>query len=181
MYDSKPVTMKRKDTIINILIFVVIVGGALVYRYMQSVVPYWQCSEVYKRYHKVEGVRASYIKNFPLNDTLTIGVTLLEATTDSGWAMLQEDFGLPVIPKELEELFCGDSNKVSVKCIPKKTPLYMGGDTLVNDWIAISRYKRRICHFVIESKEQMRLIVHKNVDENIESDSITYYNTNLIN
>ena len=170
---------KRTRILLTVLVCSFLVGVALVYRYMQYVVPYWQCSEVYKRYHKVEGVRATYVKNYPVNDTLTVGVTLLEATTDSGWAMLQEDFGLPVIPKELEELFCGDSNKVSVKCIPKKTPLYMGGDTLVNDWIAISRYKRIICHFVIESKEQMRLIVHKNVDENIESDSITYYNTKI--
>ena len=172
--------MKKSSIyIIFVLVVVAAIVAGLAVRYVPSVVPYWQCSEVYKRYSKVEGVRASYIKDYRINDTLTLGVTLLEATTDSGWAMLQEDFGLPVIPKELEELFCGDSNKVSVKCIPKKTPLYMGGDTLANDWIAISRYKRRICHFVIESKEQMRLILHKNVDENIESDSITYYNTKI--
>ena len=170
---------KKKHIAICVVACTAVVLVTAICRLWPRPVPLEECSEVYKRYHKVEGVRATYVKNYPVNDTLTVGVTLLEATTDSGWAMLQEDFGLPVIPKELEELFCGDSNKVSVKCIPKKTPLYMGGDTLANDWIAISRYKRRICHFVIESKEQMRLILHKNVDENIESDSITYYNTKI--
>ncbi len=172
---------KRTRILLTVLICSILVGGALVYRYMQYVVPYWQCSEVYKRYHKVEGVQATYVKNYPVNDTLTIGVTLLEATTDSGWAMLQEDFGLPVIPKEVEEFFYGDSNRVSVKSCPKSVPLYTDRDTLADDIIAISRYKRRICHFVIESKEQKRLILRKKVDENIESDSIAYYNTNLIN
>ena len=170
--------MKRKDTIINILIFVVIVGGALVYRYMQSVVPYWQCSEVYKRYHKVEGVRATYVKNYPVNDTLTVGVTLLEATTDSGWAVMQKDFGLPVILKEYEELFYEDSNRVSVKVYPKTVPLYVGGDTITNDLVITSRYKRTILHFVITSREQKRAITRKAYNDNIEGDNATYYSTN---
>ena len=172
--------MKKSSIyIIFILVVVAAIVVGLAVRYVPSVVPYWQCSEVYKRYSKVEGVCASYIKDYRINDTLTLGVTLLEATTDSGWAMLQEDFGLPVIPKEVEEFFYGDSNRVSVKSCPKSVPLYTDRDTLADDIIAISFFKRIICHFVIESKEQKRLILRKKVDENIESDSITYYNTNL--
>ena len=172
--------MKKSSIyIIFVLIVVAAIVVGLAVRYVPSVVPYWQCSEVYKRYSKVEGVCASYIKDYRINDTLTLGVTLLEATTDSGWAMLQEDFGLPVIPKEVEEFFYGDSNRVSVKSCPKSVPLYTDRDTLADDIIAISFFKRIICHFVIESKEQKRLILRKKVDENIESDSITYYNTNL--
>ena len=87
-------TMKRKDKIINSLIFVIIVGGAFAIWDLLSVVPYWRCSEVYKRYHKVEGVRATYIKNFPLNDTLTVGVTLLEATDSAGWEWLLQKFNI---------------------------------------------------------------------------------------
>ena len=172
--------MKKSSIyIIFVLIVVAAIVAGLAVRYVPSVVPYWQCSEVYKRYSKVEGVCASYIKDYRINDTLTLGVTLLEATTDSGWAVLQEDFGLPVIPKEVEEFFYGDSNRVSVKSCPKSVPLYTDRDTLADDIIAISFFKRIICHFVIESKEQKRLILRKKVDENIESDSITYYNTNL--
>ena len=159
---------KRTRILLTVLICSILVGGALVYRYMQYVVPYCQCSEVYKRYHKVEGVRASYIKNFPLNDTLTIGVTLLEATTDSGWAMLQEDFGLPVIPKEYEERFMDDSNRVTTKYFPKNVPLFVGGDTIKDDLIAISFYKHSICHFVISSKEQRKAILYKQFEDNIK-------------
>ena len=159
MYDSKPVTMKRKDTIINILIFVVIVGGALVYRYMQSVVPYWQCSEVYKRYHKVEGVRASYIKNFPLNDTLTVGVTLLEATTDSGWARLMEDFAIIPIPSDILA-YC-DSNTVNMWMAAKRDySLRADPDLLNNDLIAMNYLKHIISVFHLESENQQDAILH---------------------
>jgi hypothetical protein len=159
MYDSKPVTMKRKDTIINILIFVVIVGGALVYRYMQSVVPYWQCSEVYKRYAHTKDIRATYIKNFPLNDTLTVGVTLLEATTDSGWARLQEDFAvIPVPPEALA--FC-DSNTVNVWLAAKRDYSLRADSILLNnDLIAMNYMKHIISVFKLESEEQRDAILH---------------------
>ena len=103
-------------------------------------------------------------------DTLTIGVTLLEATTDSGWAALQEDFGLPVIPKEYERYFCEDSNKVSMKSYPKKNPLYLERDTLFDDLIVVSRYKHTICHFEIKDKGHSDLILYKQYDDNIKSD-----------
>lgn len=83
---------KKSNIIINILIVVVILGGASIFWYMQRTVPYWQCSEVYKRYKDVEGVRATYIKDFRVNDTLTIGVTLLEATDSEGWERLLKAF-----------------------------------------------------------------------------------------
>ena len=160
--------LTKKDIIVDILIFFIIVGVFLAVRYIPRRVPLEECSEVYKRYHKVEGVRATYVKDYPVNDTLTVGVTLLEATTDSGWAMLQEDFGLPVIPKEYEERFMDDSNRVTTKYFPKNVPLFVGGDTIKDDLIAISFYKHSICHFVISSKEQRKAILYKQFEDNIK-------------
>ena len=154
---------------LKVLVFVVIIGGVLAVRYLPCVVPYWQCSEVYKRYHKIEGVRATYIKDYRLNDTLTIAVTLLEATTDSGWVTLQEDFGVPVIPKEYEKYFYKDSNKVSVKYFPKSVPLCADGDTIANDIIAISRYKHAICHCIIQDDKQRKAFMNKQFDNNLKS------------
>ena len=70
--------MKKSSIyIIFVLVVVAAIVAGLAVRYVPSVVPYWQCSEVYKRYSKVEGVCASYIKDYRINDTLTLGVTLL--------------------------------------------------------------------------------------------------------
>ena len=164
----------RKHNIICLAIIVAGVLAALVVLYLRTTVPYWQCSEVYKRYHKVEGVRATYIKNYPLNDTLTIGVTLLEATTDSGWAMLQEDFGLPIIPKEVEEIFYGDSNRVSVKGSPKCVPIFSNGDTLADDLIAISFFKHTIAYFEVQDSIQLKSILNKQFDDNVRNDNLKY-------
>ena len=157
----------KKNKLICVVLFVTVVVAMLAWGYLARVVPYWQCSEVYKRYSRVEGVRATYMKDYRINDTLTIGVTLLEATTDSGWAMLQEDFGLPVIPKEYEERFVGDSNKVSTKIVPKESPLVDGEDSLVHDIIAISRYKHIIAHFELQSKMQESSLLDKLINDNM--------------
>ena len=116
------------------------------------------------------------MKDYRLNDTLTVAVTLLEAVTDSGWVRLQEDFELPIIPKEFEEIFCGDSNRVTLKYIHKNEPYCLEGDTLVDDVLAISRYKHSICHFAISSKEIRDLIMHKHYEDNINHDFKTNYN-----
>ena len=158
--------LNKRDRLINTLIVIVVIGGVLAVRYLPPAIAYWRSSEVYKRYSRVEGVRATYIKDFPLNDTLTVAVTLLEATTDSGWATLQEDFEVPAIQEYKEYYY--DSNKVSLKLYTKSVPLYSDGDTLINDLITISYYKHTIGHFVIQSEEQKRAIIFKQLDDNIK-------------
>ena len=150
---------KHKVRIINIILLVVIVGGSLAVRYLPGWVPYWQCSEVYKRYKDVEGVRATYVKDYRVNDTLTMGVTLLEATTDSGWVRLQEDFAvIPVPPEALA--FC-DSNTVNVWLAAKRDYSLRADSILLNnDLIAMNYMKHIISVFKLESEEQRDAILH---------------------
>ena len=154
--------MKRKDKIINILIFVAIVGGGLAIMYLHRVVPYWQCSEVYKRYHKVEGVRATYIKNFPLNDTLTVGVTLLEATDSAGWEVLQRDFELTPLPPEVLAFL--DTNSVDL-WLASKDDYCKGKDSIIlnNDIIAVSYYRQQVSVFSIVTEKQLDAIFEHQV------------------
>ena len=166
----------KRTSIVTLCLCVFVAVVMVVAVCMQRVVPYWQCSEVYKKYSRVEGVRATYVKDFRVNDTLTVGVTLLEATEDSGWVTLQEDFGLPVIPKEYEKFFCADSNKVSLKFFPKKEPLCLDGDTLLNDVLAISFYKHTIAYFEVKNRIQSDLFIFKQFGENEKNDIYNYSN-----
>ena len=166
----------KRTSIVTLCLCVFVAVVMVVAVCMQRVVPYWQCSEVYKKYSRVEGVRATYVKDFRVNDTLTVGVTLLEATVDSGWVTLQEDFGLPVIPKEYEKFFCADSNKVSLKFFPKKEPLCLDGDTLLNDVLAISFYKHTIAYFEVKNRMQSDLFICKQFGENEKNDIYNYSN-----
>ena len=155
--------MKKKAIIIVLIAMLLL--GMLACLLWPRVVPLEECSEVYRRYEGLEGIDAAYIKNYRVNDTLTLPVTLLEATTDSGWARLQKDFGVPEIPKEYEDLFYADSNKVSVKKYvnPENTL-----DTQSNDLVATSRYKRAICYFEIQNEEQREIMLNKLINDNMK-------------
>ena len=85
------------------LLLLTLLGVAAVaaWRYL---LPECHVSDLYRRYHNADGIAASYIHNFPVNDTLTLDVTLLEATTDSAWQALCTDFALSDIVEELKEV-----------------------------------------------------------------------------
>ena len=71
------------------------VGTAVTLKRSQPrTLPESQCSLVYRHYAQEPGIEASFVKGFPLNDTVSIDVTLLHATTDPAWQRLKHDFGL---------------------------------------------------------------------------------------
>lgn len=103
--------MKRPWTIFAVLALLV-VGAIALWRY---VVPLRQVSDLYLRYEHADGIAASYIHNYRVNDTLTLDVTLLEATSDSGWARLKHDFVIVRIedmdsPDSVKALFLDDDS-----------------------------------------------------------------------
>ncbi len=51
-------------------------------------------SELYQRYKDMPGVRVGFVKDFPINDTLTCDVTTFEALTDEGWEWMLDSLGL---------------------------------------------------------------------------------------
>ena len=63
-----------------------------------------ECSRLYQRYAGSTDVRATYIQNYHVNDTLTLSATLLEAITDSGWAELINVFNVCIMPCEQESI-----------------------------------------------------------------------------
>ena len=77
----------------------VLAVGVAVWRYTA---PQRHVSDLYRRYENADGIAASYIHNFPVNDTLTLDVTLLEATTDSAWQALCADFAISDIVETIE-------------------------------------------------------------------------------
>ena len=122
-----------------------------------------ECSEVYRRYEGLEGIDAAYIKNYRVNDTLTLPVTLLEATTDSGGARLQEGFG--IIPYPPEVLAIIDTNAVETWFAPKDD-LSKPMDSILtnNDIIAVHRNGRKVAIFEIVTEQQINSIFNYNVE-----------------
>ena len=94
------------------------VGTAVTLKRSQPrTLPESQCSLVYRHYAQEPGIEASFVKDFPLNDTVSIDVTLLQATTDPAWQRLKEDFGINhLTPKMLDNL---NKGKVVTRFAPK--------------------------------------------------------------
>ncbi len=160
--------MRWKDKIINVAIFVTIVGGALLVKYLPGVVPYWQCSEVYKRYHKVEGVQATYIKNYPVNDTLTIGVTLLEATDSAGWEYLLQAFNIPQEMIEMEEIDVWTWQ--ALRNHPEKKYNSIENDSQVEqselEIVSISMKNQEICVFHTQNEQEHNEVFNQKIESN---------------
>ena len=163
---------KKSNIIINILIVVVILGGASIFWYMQRTVPYWQCSEVYKRYKDVEGVRATYVKDYRVNDTLTVGVTLLEATTDSGWAKLVSKFNVPMEMVELAksnpdiDIWVGQALKDRPEVLCDVSELNEE-EAQELEIMTISMQMHTICIFHTCNKQEMDAIFYEKIPANI--------------
>ena len=160
--------MKRSGYIVLMVCMVVVTVSAIVLRVPRTV-PLEECSEVYKRYYKVEGVRATYVKNYPLNDTLTIGVTLLEATDSAGWEYLLEAFN---IPHELTEIADIDVwTWQALRNHPEERYNSMVDDRQVEksdlEIVSISTKDQEICIFHTRNEQERSTIFSKKIEANI--------------
>ena len=158
----------RVQPILKVAFVLFVIGGTLACRLWPRTLPPERCSELYQRYYTSSDIRASFIKDKIINDTVTADVTVLEALSDTGWTILQRDFNLPIIPKEVEALFNSDSNKVSIKYINKEGPTHPidSINRLNNNIMLVSRPKRTICYFSIDNIKQLYAIIYYGIDNN---------------
>ncbi len=98
---------KPKQFLLPAIIFLAIVLVALAVRLWPRTVPFDQCSDLYKQYANVEGIDATFIKDYKVNDTVFVDVTLLETKDTALWDSLCKDFGIALFsmyPKEYREI-----------------------------------------------------------------------------
>ena len=159
--------MKKTSWLITILVcLLIIVGGAAVVLCPRIVFPF-PCSEVYKRYSKGNGIDATFIKDYRVNDTLCINATLLEATDTSAWNMIEKDLNVPpppVIPAEYKNMFKQSNSFGSF--VVEKDLIHVGDQKIViQDVYIFSRNDRSICIFHDCDKNQTMAILHKKIIE----------------
>jgi len=78
-------------------------SAALVFVRRPRTVPEGECSGVYQCYAHREGMEASFVRGFPINDTLKVDVTLLHAADGAGWDTLLCAFHIPAAVVEMAE------------------------------------------------------------------------------
>lgn len=123
-----------------------------------------ETSELYNRYADKEGIEASFIKDYKVNDSVFVDVTVLEATTDSVWEELLHDFNMTLIPDEVLEYL---NDKDLVVWLAPKIDYSMPMDSVIlnNDVISMVYLSKCICVFSIETEQQIKAVNFHQYDE----------------
>lgn len=85
------------------VILVVSLGAITVAHRWHHIFPSSEVSELYTKYAGREGMDASFIKNYRVNDTICMDVTLLQAHDTCVWDSLCVDFGIVPVSKFPQE------------------------------------------------------------------------------
>ena len=75
------------------LLCLLTVGASAAITYWRHTVPLSECSEIYRHYHKTPGIRAAYIQDMTVADTIHLDMTLLEARDSATYVWLLRDLG----------------------------------------------------------------------------------------
>ena len=125
-----------------------------------------QASDVYYRYKDTPGVNAAYIKDYRVNDTLTICATLLEAVDSTGWASLKKEFKIEALLDSIQGHNEINETSRSIRLAPKKDYNLPTDSTLTNNDLIITLFFNHIiCIFHTKDREQNHAIYKKQFND----------------
>lgn len=82
--------MRRSQIISIAIVLAAVVLALLLHR--PRMLPVSKCSDIYKEYYKAEGIMATFVKDYDLGDSVSVDVTILQATDSGAWNSLLADF-----------------------------------------------------------------------------------------
>lgn len=155
--------MKRFWTM-ALLLCLLAAGAVVAWRHWPRTVPLEQCSEVYRRYADDGHVAATFLRNFRVNDSVEVDVTLLEARDDEGWDILHKDFKIKPLPPEVESIINKES--VNMWYAPRKNyKLPKDSIPINNDILVLSYGKRSLAIFSITENLQIEAIINHHISK----------------
>ena len=149
-----------------ILLCLLLVAGAAVIVLTPRTVPFDECSPLYRQYAGHEDIEATFVKDYPVNDTTLVDVTLLSATTDSAWVSLCQEFILPEYPDAFRENVI-HGNSVTHWGVSDDDPhIHVNPSDIVDcDLLVISPHMMTICIFHTENRTQRDAIIAKKIKD----------------
>lgn len=156
----------KRSWLITILFCLLLLGWVGTILLLPQVVPFSQCSDVYKRYAKMDGVDATFIKDYKVNDSVVVSATLLETSDTCMWKKMCEDMHIPSItkiPEEFKDLFL--SKNTFGYIVEKDSSLIAEKDMCLKNLYVYSRKNMTICVFHSLTEEQYDDIIDKEIDD----------------
>ena len=166
--------MKRRTlTTIAICLLAAALGAAVGVAAKSSprTVPFDQCSEVYQRYHDFPGIRAAFIRDKQINDTLRLDMTLLQAEDSLAFANLMRNAGYS---KEFVQdimSFEADEN-TRFSGLRPKGKLTLPIDSIIenNDVMAVFPLKKAVAIFHTHNEEEIDVVLLNSYRKKIKID-----------
>lgn len=156
----------KKSWPITLLVCLLIIGGGAVVLLWHRTVPLQECSEIYQKYAGVENVKASFIKDYKVNDTVFVDVTLLEAIDSVGWNMVQHEFPIPKLEPPLKQVIEQKKDLVISKLVERDNYSNPASPTSLDCEIMTFSYGSQIiCIFHIKNLEERRAVLYHNLDK----------------
>lgn len=110
--------------------------------------------------------RSAILHNFPVNDTLAVDVTLLQATDSAGWERLKRDYGVREMPDIVMKKIEKGEDVVSVRYVSKSNPT-LPADTVDmsnNNILAVSRLHRAVSVFHTETEAEQAAVNYNQLE-----------------
>ena len=168
--------MKNKRPLFVVLLCLLLAGGVVLALIPCSPMP-WQCSKLYWQYRGQEGIKATYVKQYPVDDTTLVDVTLLQATTDSAW----ESLCIAFTPYEFSDSnkyinnLIHDTTSVTFRAVSKDDPHQKTKPDTTCDYnlLVISAKVKSVGIFQIETKSQFDVIFLTIADNMLHTNNYT--------
>ena len=81
-----------------------------------------EVSDLYRHYRDNPHLAVTFLRNFPVNDTLNVDVVLLVADTDAGWDTLHRDFNLTKVTPIVQQMIDQGRLRVLSRLSPRENP-----------------------------------------------------------
>ena len=119
--------------------------------------PFDRCSEEYQKYVNMDGIEASYVKDFKINDTIVLDVTVLKALDSSSFEMLVSDFKIPENPPGIKEEIENGEDLVSIMYIFKNDIPHNSAENNYNEVALVtSRLHRTLTFYHLHNESEKK-------------------------
>lgn len=148
-----------KHRVIAVLICVLAVALTLGWKYCPRTVPVEECSQLYRDYADNPHIAAAYIRDFRVNDSLTLDVTVLEAIDSAGWDTLTcRYFYVPIFGYDLPDY---ERKDMETARLAPRVDISLPTDTVFenNVLLILSNEEKALYVFHTETREQMIAIM----------------------
>lgn len=121
-----------------------------------------------RHYNHIPSIKATYFKDYPINDTLTLNVTLLQALDSAGWRTLRNDFNIAELDPALQQLIDSGLDPLFTLRVNKDDYTQSVDSTCPNSQLLAFSYKSQtVTLFHVTNKDELHAVIYHNIDKSI--------------